>query len=80
MIKAATLDCSGTLLLDGPSRDDHYKQARLAGMERVLAASGLSVSRRDLDRAYLESGRRLGHLWKLRRDMPASGHVTALLR
>jgi putative hydrolase of the HAD superfamily len=80
VIKAVTLDCWGTLLLDGPARDDHYKQARLAGMERVLAASGLSVSRRDLDRAYLESGRRLGHLWQLRRDMPVGSHVTTLLQ
>jgi putative hydrolase of the HAD superfamily len=80
VIKAVTLDCWGTLVLEGPGSDDHYKRARLTAIHSILAASRVTVSWRDLERAYLESGRRLARVWQLRRDMPVSGHVAALLQ
>ncbi|PWU18747.1 MAG: hypothetical protein C5B48_14450 [Candidatus Rokuibacteriota bacterium] len=79
-IKAVTLDCWGTLVVDGPASDDRYQGERLVGIQRILAASGVKTGRRDLDRAYLESGRRLARIWRERRDVPIRRHVEALLR
>lgn len=79
MIKAVTVDCWGTLLLDGPLSDERYARQRLAGIERILAASGVTVSRHALDRAYAASGRRLARIWADHRDVPVSRYVTMLL-
>jgi putative hydrolase of the HAD superfamily len=79
MIKAVTVDCWGTLLLDGPLSDERYTPQRLAGIEAVLRASGIMVSRQDLSRAYVASGRRLARIWAEHRDVPVSGYVTMLL-
>jgi len=81
MIRAVTFDCWGTLLLDSPGSDEQgYRRQRLAGIEAVLTAWGLTVSPRDLDRAYTAAGQRLARIWQDRRDVPVSRHVTALLR
>src|SRR5262245_30255182 len=79
MIKAITVDCWGTLFLDGPMCDERYAQQRLAGIETVLAASGITVSRQDLNRAYAVSARRLARIWAEHRDVPSSHYVTLLL-
>jgi putative hydrolase of the HAD superfamily len=79
MIKAVTLDCWGTLLLDGPAADDHYKRQRLTAIQQLLAAAGVSVREREVERAYLESGRRLARIWSERRDVPVTAHVSALV-
>jgi len=79
MIKAVTLDCWGTLLLDSPAADEGYRRQRLAGIEAVLTASGVTVAPRALEQAYAASGRHLALMWQSRRDVPVSRHVTALL-
>ncbi|HEV8437585.1 MAG TPA: HAD family hydrolase [Methylomirabilota bacterium] len=79
MIRAVTFDCWGTLLLDGPASDDRYKHQRLTAIQSILAASGVSTAPRELVRAYLESGRRLGRIWARRRDVPVAEHVRGLL-
>lgn len=79
MIKAVTLDCWGTLLLDGPASDDRYKSQRLAGMRLVLRASGARASAADLSRAYDDSGHRLAAIWRRRRDVSVTEHVAAIL-
>jgi len=79
MIKAITVDCWGTLFLDGPLSDERYTRQRLAGIEAILVRSGVKVSRQDLHRAYDMSGRRLANIWAGERDVPVSGYVTMLL-
>ena len=79
-VRAVTLDCWGTLLIDSPQSDDsRYRRQRLAVMQALLAASGIRVTFRDLDQAYGESGRRLAQIWQSRRDVPVSQHVTMLV-
>jgi len=79
VIRAVTVDCWGTLLLDGPGSDDRYRRQRLRGIRTILARTGVTVSQADLDRAYIDSGRRLARIWQRRRDVPVSAHVTAVL-
>jgi putative hydrolase of the HAD superfamily len=79
VIRAITVDCWGTLLLDGPSGDERYARQRLAGIESVLAASGMKVGRHDLDRAYVAWGRRLARIWADGRDVPLGRYVGMLL-
>ncbi len=79
MIRAVTVDFWGTLIFDPPSGDDRYKQKRLADFESILRGVGVEVSRRALDRAYQESGRRLGEVWLSNKDVPVQQHVVALL-
>jgi putative hydrolase of the HAD superfamily len=79
VIRAVTLDCWGTLLLDGPGSDDRYRRQRLQGIQTILARAGVTVSQLDLDRAYVESGRWLARIWRYQRDVPVSQHVSTLL-
>ena len=79
MIRAVTLDCWGTLFLDGPGSDERYKRQRLAGMQGTLAAAGVMVVPAQLDRAYVATGRWLGALWQVNRDVSVRAHVGALL-
>jgi putative hydrolase of the HAD superfamily len=79
MIRAITVDCWGTLLLDGPVSDERYTRQRLAGIEAILARSGVKVSRQELNRAYDASGRRLARIWAKEQDVPVRGYVTMLL-
>src|SRR5580765_5235291 len=69
MIRAVTFDCWGTLFLDSPAADEGYKRQRLAGMGAVLAAWGLAVAPRDLERGYAEACRRLARIWETGRDV-----------
>jgi putative hydrolase of the HAD superfamily len=78
-IKCVTLDCWGTLLLDGPLGDERYAPQRLERVAAVLCASGVTVSRQDLSRAYAASGRRLARIWAEDRDVPIGSYVTMLL-
>jgi len=80
VIRALTLDCWGTLLLDGPGADDRYRQPRLLGFRAILAAAGVAVGHAELDRAYAESGRWLGRIWQRNRDVSVEEHVDAVLR
>jgi HAD superfamily hydrolase (TIGR01509 family) len=79
MIKALTVDCWGTLLLDGPLSDERYARQRLAGIEARLAASGIAVRRQDLHRAYDAAGRRLAGIWAESRDVSVKRYVLMLL-
>jgi len=79
MIRAITVDCWGTLFLDGPLSDERYTRQRLAGIGAILVRSGVKVSRQDLHRAYAASGRRLADIWAEERDVPVSRYVTMLL-
>ncbi len=79
MIRAVTLDCWGTLFLDGPGSDDRYKRQRLAGIQAVLAGVGITVAPAQLDRAYADAGHWLGQLWQENRDVSVQEHVVALL-
>jgi putative hydrolase of the HAD superfamily len=78
-VLAVTLDCWGTLLLDGPASDDRYKRQRLAGIQRVLAGVGITVLPNQLDRAYAEAAHWVGQIWQLNRDVSVREHVVALL-
>ena len=50
MIRAVTFDCWGTLLLDSPGSDEQgYRRQRLAGIEAVLTAWGLT----EIGRAHV---------------------------
>ena len=79
-IRAVTLDCWGTLFLDSPGSDERYRRQRLAGMRTALAGVGIAVAPGALDRAYAATGRWLGSLWKVHRDVSIRGHVEALLK
>ncbi len=79
MIRAVTVDFWGTLVLDAPSSDNRYKQKRLADFEIILRSAGMVVSPKALDRAYEESGRQLGRIWRTLKDVPVEQHVAALL-
>jgi len=79
-VRAVTLDCWGTLLIDSPFSDDtRYKRQRLAGMQAILSASEVRIGSRALEQAYEESGRRLARIWRTRRDVPVSRHVALLI-
>lgn len=45
----------------------------------ILAAAGLDVSRRALDRGYQASGAYLGRVWSDDRDVPVERHVATIL-
>jgi hypothetical protein len=78
VIEAITLDCRGTLLLDRPASDDRYERRRLAAMKAILARAEVTVSDRDLDRAYREAVRFVARIWSQRRDVPVTCHATSL--
>ena len=79
MIRAVTVDFWGTLMFDPPSSDNRYKQKRLADFETILRSAGMAVTPKALDRAYEESGRFLGRLWRTCKDVSVQGHVAAIL-
>ena len=79
LIRAVTLDCWGTLFLDGPGSDERYKRQRVTGMQAVLAGVGIAVAPAELERAYAATGRWLGSLWLVNRDASVREHVVALL-
>lgn len=79
MIRAVTLDCWGTLLLDGPASDDRYRRPRLAAIGALLARAGCPLDARVLERAYEDLARRLGQIWRECRDVGLSEHVRMLL-
>lgn len=78
-IRAVTLDCWGTLFLDGPGSDERYKRQRLAGIQQALAAVDIAAAPAQLDRAYAAAGRWLGGLWRQNRDATVREHVGAVL-
>jgi putative hydrolase of the HAD superfamily len=78
-VKTITVDLWGTLLFDRPSSDNRYKTRRLADIESLLAAAGVTVSTAALDRAYDESGTYLGRIWATHRDVPVDDHIRAIL-
>ena len=80
LVRAVTLDCWGTLFLDGPGSDERYKRHRLAGLQAGLSAVGVAVAPAELERAYAASGRWLGSLWQENRDASAREHVATLLK
>src|SRR3989442_7833526 len=78
-ITAVTLDFWGPLLHDPPSSDNRYKKRRMADFGTVLAAAGLRVAARALERGYEESGAFLSKLWSPNRHVPVTEHVPAIL-
>jgi len=78
-VKTITVDLWGTLLFDSPSSDNRYKKRRLADIESLLAAAGVTVSTAALDRAYDESGTYLSRVWATHRDVPVDEHIRAIL-
>ncbi len=80
IVHAVTFDCWGTLLLDSPGSDERYARRRLEGFEKILIAAGISVHRRELDRAYEASRHWLARTWRRHRDVPVSQHVRAILK
>jgi putative hydrolase of the HAD superfamily len=79
MVRAVTFDGWGTVFLDSPAADEAYRRRRLAGIEAVLAASGVRTTAEALDRAYDAAIRHVLSFWRDCRDIPVAGHVTALL-
>jgi putative hydrolase of the HAD superfamily len=80
VIRAVTLDCWGTLFLDGPGSDDRYKPQRLAGIQAALAGVGITVAPAQLDRGYAAAARWLGEIWQMNRDVSVREYVGALLK
>ncbi len=78
-IRTVTLDFWGTLLLDNAPSDNRYKRRRMDDFERILADTGVRVSRRVLDAAYDASGSELGRIWSTYRDVPVEHHVSTIL-
>src|SRR5262245_38919643 len=78
-VKTITVDLWGTLLFDSPSSDNRYKKRRLADIESLLAAAGVTVSTAALDRAYDDSGTYLSRVWATHRDVPVDEHLRAIL-
>jgi putative hydrolase of the HAD superfamily len=78
-VKTITVDLWGTLLFDRPSTDNRYKKRRLADVESLLAAAGVTVSTAALDRAYDESGTYLNRIWATQRDVAVDDHIRAIL-
>src|SRR5439155_1090603 len=76
-ITTVTLDFWGTLLHDPPSSDNRYKKRRMADFGTVLAAAGLRVAARALERGYEESGAFLSKVWSRNRDVPVTAPVRA---
>src|SRR5258708_15725059 len=76
-VRAVTLDCWGTIFLDGPASDDRYKPQRLAGIRAVLTGAGITVALGQLDRAYAEAGQWLGQRWRGYPDVSAREHLLA---
>ncbi len=67
-------------MLDSPGSDDlRYRRHRLGAMQAILAAAGVTITSRELEQAYEESGRRLGQIWQNHRDVPVSHHVAMLV-
>ena len=79
LIRAVTLDCWGTLFLDGPGSDERYRRRRLAGIEAELVGAGIAVAQPRLERAYAATGRWLASLWQVNQDVSVREHVAALL-
>jgi putative hydrolase of the HAD superfamily len=80
VICAVTVDCWGTLFIDGPGSDERYQRQRLAGMQAELAGVGVTATLAQLERAYATAGRRLGELWQVHRDIAIGEHVGAILK
>lgn len=78
-LRTITVDFWGTLLFDGPGTDNRYKRVRLGDFERILGATGFSVDRAALDRAYEASGEYLATIWRTHRDVPVEDHIRAIL-
>ena len=79
-IRAVTLDCWGTLFLDGPGSDDRYKRQRLAGIQAALAGVDITVASAQLDRGYATAARWLGEIWQMNRDVSVREYVVAILK
>jgi len=79
MIQAVTIDCWGTLLIDGPAADERYRRQRLSGVQSVLTGAAVPVEPWVLERAYAEMARRLAAVWQRMRDVPVEEHVGLLL-
>ena len=69
MIRAVTLDCWGTLFLDGPASDDRYKRRAWSGCRRCWPVPASPWRRTELDRAYAAVGHWLGRLWQMNGDV-----------
>jgi HAD superfamily hydrolase (TIGR01509 family) len=79
-IRAVTLDCWGTLFLDGPGSDERYRRQRLVGIQAVLAGARIAVDPRQLDRGYSAAARWVDTLWQRHRDVAIGEYVVALLK
>jgi HAD superfamily hydrolase (TIGR01509 family) len=79
MIRAVTVDFWGTLIFEGPSADDRYRQRRLADFERILAGAGFAVPSHALAAGYDRSARELARIWAESRDVPVERHVAFVL-
>ena len=79
MIRAVTIDCWGTLLLDSPGSDDRYRRPRLVAIRAALSRAGVATDPDGLERAYERMARGLAAVWRTGRDVPVSTHVRLLL-
>jgi HAD superfamily hydrolase (TIGR01662 family) len=80
VIRAVTLDCWGTLFLDGPGSDERYRRQRLVGIQAVLAGAGIAVDPRQLDRGYSAAAHWVDTLWQRHRDVAVGEYVVELLK
>ena len=78
-VQTITVDLWGTLLFDRPSTDNRYTRRRLADLQSLLAAAGVTVATAALDRAYEESGAYLNRIWATQRDVPVDDHIRVIL-
>jgi putative hydrolase of the HAD superfamily len=76
--RAVTVDFWGTLVIDSPGFDEHYRRQRLTDFQRILAAAGSTLSLAALDRAYEAAATLLGDLWAQSRDLSVQDRVRAV--
>lgn len=77
--RLVTIDFWGTLVVDPPLFDDHYRRHRLTRFQQILGSAGEAVTLPALDRAYDRSATSLVRRWEQNRDVSVEQHVRALL-
>lgn len=79
-IDTVTFDLWNTLIAHDEFYDDRIRDARTAGMIRVLRDAGHDVSADDIAAAYAASERQIERRWATGRDMDTGEQVEVMLR
>lgn len=78
-IEAVTFDLWDTLIQEVPGGSARVAELRTGRIADILHSSGSSHPVCSVEEAYLETGRRLGDIWREARDVPVSEQVRLML-